>query len=710
MRADAAVRAALAEAYFRQALPVVNYIARADILRLAVAASPDDPRFHYHLGMALHRQGDLAGADQHYAVAASAKPTPRGLPLLRALIAIEQGRLDDALVKTLPEAERRRLAGALDLLRGAVPPASPGDPLASFWHGLGLLSEGAPAGEALANAANVPPALSPLRRYYSGLAAAIAGDAAGALAAWAKVPRERYATSWRFENEGVALLTRIGELLEAGDRAAAADVAAEVANAPGSGVALNELAVQVLDDAARDAARKGEWAQATRWWVAARAVLSIAEGLGSPRTLLHNLALAYEAQEQWIDAADTWRAMLRTRPRRGAKSHRQPGGLSDDQWAWVRRRVLTCYQKANQPGLAVEVYRQALKADPDDLDLRLELSEALLANDQPQAAVNELRRIRERDPKHIEAQVRLAGIALVENRWWEADSTLKQLAEQNPQGERERKLVAHLQAQLGSKYNEWGRYEQAYAAFGEATRFEPSQYSHQIALAQAAFNLKRKKDAAKHIEQALELGATVPEAYVDAIGCWAIEHDMKQAQAVLARAEAALPAAPEFYVQAGVELIEASAPPERAMFNPFGPPTKPKPRDDEWTRLATSLFDKALALRPNDAPLRHLIASELLQVEPSLALRYASEAALLAPTDVRLLVLKGLIQGIVGEKKAAKDTLRAAIKLAKQQGNKELADSAEQMRRQIDSPFFNMVLQMGPMFDEMDLDMDDEPW
>jgi len=80
----------------------------------------------------------------------------------------------------------------------------------------------------------------------------------------------------------------------------------------------------------------------------------------------------------------------------------------------------------------------------------------------------------------------------------------------------------------------------------------------------------------------------------------------------------------------------------------------------------------------------------------------------LAPADVRLQILKGLLQGLVGDKKAAKDTLRQAIKLAKQQGNKELADSAEQMRRQVDSPFFSMALHMGPMFEELDLD--DEPW
>src|SRR5262245_19889665 len=69
---DPQVGAALAEAYFRRAMATSDAKSQADDLRLAVAASPDDPRLHYHLGLALHRQGDLAGAQVHYAIVAAA--------------------------------------------------------------------------------------------------------------------------------------------------------------------------------------------------------------------------------------------------------------------------------------------------------------------------------------------------------------------------------------------------------------------------------------------------------------------------------------------------------------------------------------------------------------------------------------------------------------------------------------------------------------
>jgi hypothetical protein len=181
---------------------------------------------------------------------------------------------------------------------------------------------------------------------------------------------------------------------------------------------------------------------------------------------------------------------------------------------------------------------------------------------------------------------------------------------------------------------------------------------------------------------------------------------MDEARKVLARAEVSLPASPEFYLLAGVELLDASAPPQ--LFNPFGPPLRQQPKaDDAWVHLGVELLDRATALRPDDPMLRHRIASELLQVRPDIGLRYIGEAVRLKPDDPMLQVLQGLLQGLTGEVKGAKDTLRKAIRLARQQGNQELAANAEELRRQIGSPFFGLAMQMGDMFEELD---DDELW
>src|ERR671932_41284 len=63
---DEQVRAALAEAHFRSALAAHQQADKLAHLRHALALVPDDLRYQYHLGMALHRGGDLPAATTCY--------------------------------------------------------------------------------------------------------------------------------------------------------------------------------------------------------------------------------------------------------------------------------------------------------------------------------------------------------------------------------------------------------------------------------------------------------------------------------------------------------------------------------------------------------------------------------------------------------------------------------------------------------------------
>ena len=112
--------------------------------------------------------------------------------------------------------------------------------------------------------------------------------------------------------------------------------------------------------------------------------------------------------------------------------------------AWLRRRVLTCYQKAGQPDAAITHYRAAVKADPDDLDLRLELAEALLANEQEIAGRNELRRILERDPHHQGANAKLAEFHQMRGEWWEAERLYRDVLAADPDNNSAKRGLAEL--------------------------------------------------------------------------------------------------------------------------------------------------------------------------------------------------------------------------------------------------------------------------
>jgi tetratricopeptide (TPR) repeat protein len=191
------------------------------------------------------------------------------------------------------------------------------------------------------------------------------------------------------------------------------------------------------------------------------------------------------------------------------------------------------------------------------------------------------------------------------------------------------------------------------------------------------------------------------------IDCWAVANQLDKARDVLARAERALTLTLDFYCSLGVLLLTRHAPPAR--MNPLAIPARQaQPTDGAWVELATELLDRAVALDPEDAQTRLRIATELMSIRPDLALRYAEEGVRLAPADPRTLMLLGLLLGLNERSREAKDVMRRAARLARQQGDQELARNIDSLRQQVDSPFLSMLLRLGPLVE--DLDLDDEPF
>ena len=512
------------------------------------------------------------------------------------------------------------------------------------------------------------------------------------------------------------LLHRLGAQLAANDLEQAAETALGGLPLAASSAALSETLVQVLDRAAHATATAGTWERAGSLWEAAREVVSANSGLGSPRPLLHNVALAYEAQERWSEAAEAWRAMLRTQPRKatarsqGSEGGDQaveanPQGLSDAQWAWVRGRVIECYKRAGTPGEAVALFRQALKAAPDDIETRLQLVDALFGNEQEQAALNELGRILQIDPHHVDAQLRLANLRSGRGEWHAAEQVLRNVLAQHPEREDVRRQMARLLLSHGMELHQWGNRAGAARLFEEGRRFAPDDYQFPLNLGRIAIDERKPNKARPLLERALELAPDQPAAYISVIDCWAVADKIDEARAVLSRAEAVFPPSPEFYVPLATMLLNRSAP--LPMILPFAPAPPAVPANSAWSQLATEMLDKAVALRPGDPQLRRQIAATLMLRQPELALPYAEEAAQLAPDDPEMLLVLGLALGLNERTREAKETLRRTARSARQQGRPEIAEEAEDLRRQVGSPFLRASLQMAQMANEIGLDLDD---
>lgn len=669
-RGDPRVAAALAEAYFRKGLETKPAAGQIAAFEQAHKLGPGEGRYLYHLGLAHQRGGDPAGASRAYRELLRQRPNWPGAGAALALAALElDPRTDLAqLPGSTPAIQAAFTPVQALLLQKALPePPAPDQPLAAaarLWGGLSRLQAGE-SQAALALFEDSQPLPSPTalatRRYYRGVAATRLGDPATALKFWQRIYEESpdFAQNWLPQNLAVLLTDHYAKMFGSAPAAPEGDQlevpGPALLKLAAANIALAEAMLAALDRAANLAALKGDWPRAARLWETSRQLAGTNVGLGSPRPLLHNLALAYEAQELWLQAAETWRAMLKTRPRRSRTGEgegekeataTEREGPDEQQWAWVRQQVIECYKKAGQPQQAVAIFRQAIKADPQDLEMRMQLVAALEANEQEQAAYNELKRIAELDPYHLEAQIRLVDLESEKWNWPSANERLRTLAAHYRDNTEARPRLAGLFLKTGQLEQEYGLYDQALATYEEGQALDPANYGFPLNMARTEIDRSKPARARERLAQSLTLARTAgnPYAYGEIIDCWAALGQIKEARAVLAQAEASLSLEPEFYIVLSLLLFKHS--PGMPPLNPFSElanlagssrkkatPALSAPPETEWSALARECLQKAEALHPADPALKEQIRNTLMLVRPDIALPYAQELVLLQPDD-----------------------------------------------------------------------------
>jgi tetratricopeptide (TPR) repeat protein len=721
-----ALAAAMAEAHFR--LAVGNGIGADSLPHLehATSLAPTDPFYAYYLGLARHKQGRLAEALDAYRQAAANGLSRPGTGVVIALAALElDPNADLAIVPGVAPEDRQALEPTLLVLQGRPRVEQPGTflgglaerlklsqppPAQLVLNGLALLAEDKPeARQALTSieTRTLPRSVNAVRWYYVGVAAARAGDLASALDAW-KQARNIDSHLAGLSNLSALYVRQSRSQAEAGDWAGAARSALEGHKSAPSDSTAGALAVNTLDRAAHEAIKTDDWATAAQRWAEAREVLGDLPGGSTPRPILHNLALAYEATQQWQPAAEAWRAMLRTKPRKKTLE-----GFSDEHWMWIRKRVIECYKQAGRPDEAITVFRQALKANPEDAEMQLDLVSALLSNEQEQAALSELRRLLKKHPNHVEAMTMLAELQTRRGEWYAAEMTMRQALDVEPDNEKLRRRMADVLIERGGNWLNAGNNAAALDQFEQAQQYVPDDYNLHFNLARAEFNLRQFDKAREYVERGLELGRDKSEAYEQAFICWAVERKLDEARAVQQRGEAAGKLTTNFYIHAGIACLERAAPepgvPDLSFI--FGgrrsksPRSRRASRAGELNTLGKQLIEQAVALGPEADVLRHIVA-ELGPEGADIALPYAQRLVKVTPEDPAAWLTLGVFLGMEQQVQEGQAALRQAARLARKQGNQELAREADQMRRAIADPLLGIALQMAPLMGEFGYDFD----
>ncbi len=722
------LQAALAEACFRAAMNIRDLslaAQRGAYLERAVALFPDDHTYLYHYAMHLHRMGDLDAAEAIYHRLLKEGAPWAGLPELLALVALQRNpHIAPSTFGSLGPVVQQQLALVQAWCTPMFLPPLPSKPtpLAQMLHAMQHAATPTdpstpPQAYAQLNALKVPPMLEPLRQHYLGVAAWQIGNMS--LASDHVLTALELGISDAERSYGLLhavlpialneLINRAAQVTQ--DCAYALSLALRAVAMPDLPLATALTLLPVLDHIAMLAMRERNWGQAIISWDAAHTIIKRnSPKLGSPRLILHNLALAYEAQathappngdreQAWIATAEQWQALARTRPRSNAKP---APGYDDAAWGWVRRRVVACYRNANRPREAIKVYRQLVKAEPENLALRLEMVEAMLANDQYGTASNELGQILQLDPDNIEALLLKTEIEVEYTRSWRTMfqyDTLLRLFALNPRDLDLRQRIMHLTFLKVDDLRSVRRNAEAYELLQAAQHFDPQNYTTIIFMAHVLIDTKAHHRVPPLLEQALALSDTDPRAYVQIIECWVLLNELDHARHIWQHAlqhiepEHRLP----FHLDLGRVFAAHSNAAQRGMQHiVFGHSfATPAPTNDELLEMARVAFATAFDADPDNPKLALQIAHDLLLIDPDLALGYARRAEQLAPHEITTLIIIGTILGLQEANREARQVLRQAEKLAREQGDAELAEQAAHIRQMIGTPMLRMSLHMA---------------
>ncbi len=686
---------ALAEAYFRRGLKAFykasDHQDSLEDLERAVELAPNELRFQYHLGLALHHQGELDEAIRSYKLVRADDGTlgeRAAYPLALGLLQQGQDPTGSDVWSDLSDEERAMLT-EVDAFRRR--PYTLSDDAPSLWHAIAALDAG-DDDEAQERFEEVlEQKVGSIKRrwvhYYRGVLAAQREDWEAALRAW-NAARAAGLRIERLEENLQEASHRLAEnLLEAGEVEDALLVGGEALRHGDSYPSLEQLVSQAHQRLAYRAVTDGDWGKARDHWQAADAVED-----GSFR-LAYNLALAHERAENFIAAGERWREALRRRPRKDD----HPDAITDDQVAQLWQRTAEAYTKAGEYDEAIQVYKNAIKWNPDRIEARLALAEALLVNGQMQAARNELNRILDRDPDNIQALLRMGEVIYAQGDWWWESPVehWERVLELDPENTTARQLLVDFCQERAEDALYWDNPYSALDLYEQALDYWPGHAQVMASLGKLYLHIGDREEGLSYLERAMDEGSQNLSVYEEVVRAWLEEREPDKAWRVVEEAEAKVGKIPyTFYVVQAAYCAR---------------------RFDE---LMEPWLERAEEEAPAGEPVLVLIGEMLLESGYwDRARRYLKRAIKADQEPGQAYLLLGIIAIREGDNVKAETHLREAAKFARLTDNDALMDRIEMARMLLNTPlglldllerFGPGALGDGPFPDFLDEDLDDE--